>query len=164
FATGCGTESSTPTTPSLKSIAADAEESDGFTLAVIGDTPYGDAKLAELPSLIALINSDPAVQMVVHLGDIKAGKNSPCTDSYFENIRKLFDTFVDPLVYTTGDNEWTDCHVATKNNGLFTPTERLVAVRKKFFPVAGQTLGINSVHVLSQATDPANSDFVEDVF
>lgn len=134
-----------------------------YTLAVIGDTPYGDAKLAELPRLIALINSDPKVDLVAHLGDIKAGKNSPCTDEYFATIRQLFDTFKDPLVYTPGDNEWTDCHVFSKNNGLFTPTERLGAVRELFFPVPGQTLGGRKKRVLTQADDPANSAFVENV-
>ncbi len=166
FASACS--DSTPVTPSLKTGAVEVqdegEDGDGFTLAVIGDTPYGPVKRQEFPSLVALINGDPAVQLVLHLGDIKAGKNSPCTDAYFADIRQLFDTFVDPLVYTTGDNEWTDCHVAIKNNGLYTPTERLQAVRKLFFPVVGQTLGINSVHVLSQATDPLYADYVEDVY
>src|SRR5690348_7551952 len=43
-----------------------------YTLAVIGDTPYGPAKFAEFPSLLALINGDPKVDVVVHVGDIKA--------------------------------------------------------------------------------------------
>ena len=134
-----------------------------YTLAVIGDIPYGDAKLAELPRLIALINSDPKVDVAVHLGDIKAGKNSPCTDEYFATIRGLFDGFTDPLVYTPGDNEWTDCHLFSKNNGLYTPTERLAAVRALFFPVPGQTLGGRTKRVLTQADDPANSAYVENV-
>jgi len=134
-----------------------------YTLAVIGDTPYGDAKLAELPSLISLINHDPKVDVVVHLGDIKAGKASPCTDEYFATIKSLFDTFKDPLVYTPGDNEWTDCHVASKNNGLYTPTERLQAVRALFFPVPGQSLGGRKKALLTQANDPANSAYVENV-
>jgi hypothetical protein len=134
-----------------------------FTLAVIGDTPYGPIKLAEFPSLIAKINNDPAVLMVAHLGDIKAGKNSDCSNAYFMNIRSLFDTFEDPLVYTPGDNEWTDCHQAIKNNGTYTPTERLAKVRELFFPVAGQTLGISSTHVESEALDPANSAYIENV-
>jgi len=134
-----------------------------YTLAVIGDTPYGDAKLAELPRLISLINGDPKVDVVVHLGDIKAGKNSQCTDEYFATVKALFDTFKDPFVYTPGDNEWTDCHVASKNNGLYTPTERLQAVRALFFPVPGQTLGWRKKTVLSQADDPANRAYVENV-
>jgi hypothetical protein len=134
-----------------------------FTFAVIGDMPYGPAKLAELPALIAKMNADPAVDFVVHVGDIKAGKNAPCTNEYFATVRSLFDTFVDPLVYTPGDNEWTDCHVAIKNNGLYTPTERLAEVRSLFFPVAGRTLGINAMRVRSQAEDRSNSAYVENV-
>ena len=133
----------------------------GYTLAVIGDTPYGPVKLQEFPSLIAKINADPDVRLVAHLGDIKAGKNTRCTDEYFTMIRGLFDTFSDPLVYTPGDNEWTDCHVAIKNNGLYTPTERLAKVRSLFFPNPGHSLGVNSVGVMTEADDPANSAYVE---
>jgi hypothetical protein len=132
-----------------------------YTLAVIGDTPYGDAKLAELPRLITLINGDPKVDLVAHVGDIKAGKNSLCSNDYFREVRNLFEGFKDPLVYTPGDNEWTDCHVAGKNNGLYTPTERLQAVRDLFFPIAGQTLGGRKKQVLSQFDDPSNSAYVE---
>ncbi len=96
-----------------------------YTLAVIGDTPYGPEKLAEFPALTDLINGDPKVALVAHLGDIKAGSSSPCTNEYMDSIRVLFDRFKDPFVYTPGDNEWTDCHAASKNNGLYTPTERL---------------------------------------
>ena len=47
--------------------------------------------------------------------------------------------FNDPLVYTPGDNEWTDCHRA--NNGKYDPLERLAALRAMFFPMPGLTLG-----------------------
>ncbi|HKW46201.1 MAG TPA: hypothetical protein VJN70_02095 [Gemmatimonadaceae bacterium] len=134
-----------------------------YTLAVFGDFPYGAAKMADAPGLFALINSDPKVDIVVHLGDIKAGSNSPCTTAYFDTIRTLFSTFKDPLVYMPGDNEWVDCHVFSKNNGLFTPTERLQTVRSMFFPVPGQTLGGRKKQVLTEADDPANSAFVENV-
>src|SRR6185503_18339824 len=134
---------------------------EAYTLAVIGDTPYGPEKRASFPALTELMNNDPKVDIVVHLGDIKAGSSSPCTDEYFADIRSLFDQFKDPFVYTPGDNEWTDCHVASKNNGLYTPTERLEAVRALFFPVPGQTLGGRKKQVLTQADDPANSAYVE---
>jgi hypothetical protein len=161
-------------TPSLASrdglLSAREDEGEGverakraFTFAVIGDTPYGPAKLAEFPALVAKINSDPAVDFVVHVGDIKAGKNAACTDEYFAAVRSLFDTFVDPLVYTPGDNEWTDCHEAGKNNGLYTPTERLAKVRSLFFPRPGTTLGVNAMSVQSQARDRANAAYVENV-
>ena len=108
------------------------------TIAVIGDTPYGDAQIAGFPGDIAEINADPDVQRVIHLGDIKNG-SSRCDDSYFAARFADFQTFADPLVYTPGDNEWTDCHRA--NNGGYTPTERLAAIRTLFFPRPGRTLG-----------------------
>ncbi|MCW2990845.1 MAG: hypothetical protein JWM73_1439 [Solirubrobacterales bacterium] len=109
-----------------------------LTVAVIGDIPYGSAAVAAFPGDIDQINADPAVRRVIHLGDIKNG-SSPCDTSYFELIRSDFDRFDDPLVYTPGDNEWTDCHRA--NNGGYVPTERLAEVRRIFFDEPGRTLG-----------------------
>jgi hypothetical protein len=116
------------------------------TLAVIGDTPYSAAQIANFPNDIQAINNDPAVSRVVHLGDIKSG-STQCTDAYFASIRQQFDTFADPLVYTPGDNEWTDCHRA--NNGGYDPLERLATIRADFFGVAGQTQG-NPVPIEAQ--------------
>lgn len=164
-ATAVGCAHDTPATPTGLSLSTGNPLNTGskapYTLAVIGDTPYGTAKVAEFPSLTALINTDPKVDLVVHLGDIKAGMNSPCTDEAFATVKSLFDDFKDPLVYTPGDNEWTDCHVFRFSNGLYTPTERLQAIRALFFPVAGQTLGGRKKQVLTQADDPANSAYVE---
>jgi hypothetical protein len=143
--------------------AASGAADDGFSYAVIGDRPYAADKLAEMPQLIAQINADPAVSLVIHVGDIEAGSKTGCLDSYFSSIKDLFGTFEDPFVYTPGDNEWTDCHEYLKSNGLNTPTERLQAIRTLFFPTAGQTLGLHARHVASQASDPVNSAYVENV-
>lgn len=127
---------------------AAASEDDGYTFAVIGDIPYGDAAIARFPANIAQINADPAVQWVDHLGDIKNG-SSVCSDEYFQLIKSDFDQFKDPLVYTVGDNEWTDCH--RPNNGPYNPLERLARIRQVFFPQPGRTLGRRSARVESQA-------------
>jgi hypothetical protein len=121
-----------------------------FTFAVIGDIPYGDAQIAAFPKVVDQINADPSVQLVDHLGDIKSG-SSVCSDAYFAMIRTQFDRFADPLVYTPGDNEWTDCH--RPNNGGYNPLERLDAVRTVFFPKPGHTLGEHPVEVDSQGRD-----------
>lgn len=120
-----------------------------FAFAVIGDVPYGDPQVTDFPKIVKRINADPAVQLVNHLGDIKSG-SSRCDDSYFLRIKKDFDTFVDPLVYTVGDNEWTDCH--RLNNGAYNPLERLAAIRSLFFARPGHTLGGHPARVLSQAS------------
>jgi hypothetical protein len=118
-----------------------------YTFAVIGDIPYGDAQIANFPNVIKQINADPAVQLVDHLGDIKSG-STVCSDEYFAKIKSEFDTFADPLVYTVGDNEWTDCHRA--NNGSYNPLERLAKIREVFFPKPGYTLGQHPARVVSQ--------------
>ncbi|MFE9093396.1 hypothetical protein [Streptomyces sp. NPDC007264] len=121
-----------------------------FTFAVIGDIPYGDQQIAGFPATIEQINADPDVQFVDHLGDIKNG-STVCSDAYFNTIKSDFDTFEDPLVYTVGDNEWTDCH--RPNNGAYNPLERLAEIRKVFFPRPGRTLGRHAVRVASQADE-----------
>jgi hypothetical protein len=153
---------SSPTPPSMSiGTPINAGSKEPYTIAVIGDMPYGPNKVVELPSLLALIDADPKVSLVVHLGDIKAGSSSACTDEYFAQVEAMYDGLKDPFVYTPGDNEWTDCHVAGKNNGLYTPTERLQAIRALFFPVPGQTLGGRKKQVLTQADDPENAAYVE---
>jgi hypothetical protein len=122
----------------LAAMAALAAPAHGATLAIIGDTPYGSAQLANFPNDVQAINSDPAVSRVVHLGDIKSG-STVCSDAYFATIRSEFDDFADPLVYTPGDNEWTDCH--RPSNGGYNPLERLAKLREVFFDVRGETLG-----------------------
>jgi hypothetical protein len=164
LAAGCAPADApvTPTAPSLSmGNPVNTGSKNPFTIAVFGDMPYGDAKLAELPRLLDLIDSDPKVDLVAHLGDIKAGKNSDCSDAYFAMVKGLYDGLKDPFLYTPGDNEWTDCHVATKNNGFYVPTERLQAIRALFYPVPGQTLGGRRKQVLTQADDPQNSAYVE---
>lgn len=124
------------------------EHTSAYSFAVIGDVPYGADQIAAFPRWIQQVNDDPAVRSVVHLGDIKNG-SSLCSDEYFALIRADFDTFEDPLVYTPGDNEWTDCHRV--NNGAYDPLERLDRVRSVFFDRPGQTLGTHPMRVASQA-------------
>jgi hypothetical protein len=101
------------------------------TVAVIGDTPYGDEQEAAFPQLVADVNDDPDVRAVVHLGDIKNG-SSTCDDERLLRLRTLYETFDDPFLYTPGDNEWTDCHRPAA--GGYVPTERLAYLRELFYP------------------------------
>ncbi len=109
-----------------------------MTIAVIGDVPYGTAQEATFGELIGAVNQDPKVRLVTHVGDIKSGSTT-CTDERFTAVRTAFDTFQDPVVYTPGDNEWTDCH--RPNNGSYDPLERLDTIRSTFFAEPGSALG-----------------------
>ena len=133
------------------------DDQGSLSFGIIGDVPYGSAEIAAFPSYIDDLNAHRELSFVGHLGDIKNG-SSVCSDEYFARIRANFDTFRVPLVYTPGDNEWTDCHRV--NNGAYNPLERLAAVRKTFFPRPGITLG-TPMRVDSQAHDgyPENVDF-----
>jgi hypothetical protein len=125
---------------------------------VIADLPYGDAELAAFPSLIDDLNSEHNVRLVVHLGDIKSGRES-CSDEWFDTIADLFTTFQNPLVYAIGDNEWTDCHRA--NNDSWDPLERLKTLRALFFGTPGSALGGQNMQVFAQEDYPENQLWFE---
>ncbi|MDM7856471.1 hypothetical protein [Cellulomonas alba] len=134
--------------PTLAAPTPPGQDKPGhYSFAVIGDVPYGAAQIAAFPQWIQQINAaDP--ELTFHVGDIKNG-SSRCDDAYYGQIKADFDTFVNPLVYVPGDNEWTDCHRA--NNGAYNPLERLAYDRSAFFANPGWSLGQNPIRLDSQA-------------
>ncbi len=98
------------------------------------------------------------VDLVLHVGDIKTG-GSTCTAERYRRLRRLFDMFADPVVYTPGDNEWTDCHRAAA--GAYQPAGRLELLRRTFYPRRGMSLGERPLRVRSQAAERAFAPFVE---
>ncbi|MFA5982865.1 MAG: metallophosphoesterase [Methylococcaceae bacterium] len=171
------------------------------TLAVYGDSPYG-CKTSECPAglssdkpdgpnpsdprqieaspeFINAINHDPKIDLVMHVGDIHSGSQY-CTLSYNRTIASLWSNFKDPLVYTPGDNEWTDCHKSGEggniqdSTGNFVnyangdPVANLALIRAMFFPKTGETLGEHKQKVISQAiaydtSFPKDAEYVENV-
>ena len=63
----------------------------------------------------------------------------------------FFSLFESPLIYTPGDNEWTDCH--RRSNGGYDPLERLGRLRDVLFDepyfYQNSSLGLNSQGVIS---------------
>ena len=154
-----------------------------LTLAVYGDSPYGltptdTTQTDKTASFVAAINADPKVDLVLHVGDIHSGKQY-CTEAYDRTIADLWGAFKNPLIYTPGDNEWTDCHKAgegghVRAGGLPVdyadgdPLANLQLVRSLFFPVPGVSLGGRKKQLLTQAQwfDPAfptDSQYLENV-
>ncbi len=125
----------------------------------LGDLPYGRDETAgeKYRALITAINKVPAA-FSIHVGDFKSG-STLCSDEEFLRQRKHFNQFRQPVVYTPGDNEWTDCH--RPNNGSYDPLERLAKIRSLFYGGA-QSLGSNVMSVETQATlQPEFSSYVE---
>src|ERR1035437_6829058 len=94
-----------------------------FTVAVIGDMPYG-AKSTDTsefdahPAFIEAINKDKDVSMVLHAGDIHSGSEY-CTLAYDAAIFNQWTAYKVPLVYTPGDNEWADCNKKKEGGGTY---------------------------------------------
>ncbi len=125
-----------------------------FTFAAIGDVPYGPAD--ELGELAQRINR-AAPAFTIHVGDIKSG-GSLCSDEAFATVRRLFDEFDQPLVYTPGDNEWTDCH--RRSCGQYDPLERLARLRTLFF-ATDLSFGKHKLALQSQAAHTGFGKYVE---
>jgi hypothetical protein len=106
-----------------------------FHFVALGDLPYG-APAQSYPSYRQLIDRinlhRPAFS--IHVGDIKSG-STPCSDEEFARQLEHFQRFTGAVVYTPGDNEWTDCH--RSNNGGYDPLERLASLRRVFFAGPG---------------------------
>ena len=98
-----------------------------------GDVPYAPAEMPQLQRLFAAAIAQ-RTPFLIHLGDIKGG-STPCTDASLKDIAELFRAQPVPVVYTPGDNEWTDCHRVKA--GGFDPRERLARLRDVFFDDPG---------------------------
>jgi hypothetical protein len=156
----------------------DTKSSNTLTVAVFGDSPYGTsptdtAEFQASPAFIRSINADSAVDLVLHVGDIHSGKQY-CTAGYDLSIFDLWTAFKSPLVYTPGDNEWTDCNKAGEGGGAYNkttgqidyvldpsgnpvdyakgdPIANLELIRSICFSNPGYALGQKTKLVLSQA-------------
>ena len=129
-----------------------------FSFMALGDMPYNlPGDYAAFDRLIARVNAlRPA--FTLHVGDIISGQTR-CDDVLFARVRDMFATFAGALVYTPGDNEWTDCH--RPNSGGFDPIERLARVRQMFFFDPAQSLGRTPLRVTPQSSTAQYAKFVE---
>jgi hypothetical protein len=139
-------------------LAAPVAPAERFVFAAIGCVPYARAphSIENFARLIAEINrANPA--FTVHLGDTK-GSEEPCTDEFYLRRRDDFNRFTGPLIYTPGDNEWTDSHY--EKAGKWNPVERLAKVRQLYF-AEERSLGQHPLPLVTQRHDEKFAKFVE---
>src|SRR3569832_2953041 len=138
-------------------------------IAVFGDSPNGTinadtAQFDATPAFIKTINDDRDVSLVLHVGDIHSGKQT-CSQTNDQSIYDLWTAFQSPVVYTPGDNEWTDCH-KSKEGGL-DPLANLGYVRDIFFATPGNAIAVDKPLISqAQAYDanyPTDAEYVENV-
>ena len=126
----------------------------------LGDIPYRPQDEEAYYALIQEINRQKP-QLSIFVGDSKSG-GSPCSDAYLRKIHASFNLFEAPLIYTPGDNEWTDCH--RLNAGGYDPVERLQFIRALHFAEA-KSQGKNPIALTRQSElQPQFSEFVENVY
>lgn len=138
------------------SVALSASE---LTFIALGDLPYGkdDSAGVRYRQLISTINKSPH-EFSIHVGDIKSG-SSVCSDEEFLRQRDHFSLYDRPVIYTPGDNEWTDCH--RNSNGGYDPLERLTRLRSVFFP-SSSSMGKRPMQLTTQPQEqPEFLQFVE---
>lgn len=122
---------------------------------MLGDAPYGPVEEIRFRRTTGQIDASE-VTLVIHVGDIFW---YPCSDELMRDRLAAFQSQRHPLVYTPGDNEWTDCHEQIA--GTFQPLERLQRLREIFFADPTTSLGGTAIPLAVQAADTAWAEFVE---
>ncbi len=119
-----------------------------FAFGVFGDTPY---HLLEVPAVAQMLRDMDRAGMafVVNVGDIKRA-TEPCSSEVLRERYALLDASPRPLIFTPGDNEWTDCHGEAA--GAYDPRERLDALRALFFG-DDESLGRTKLRLARQSDD-----------
>ncbi|CAN1495646.1 hypothetical protein MCERE10_01117 [Burkholderiaceae bacterium] len=143
----------------LMLTSASGARAETFSFVALGDLPYGPDEIAgaKYRTLITQIN-ELHPEFSIHVGDFKEG-SARCSDEEFERQRKHFDLFKSALIYTPGDNDWTDC--GRKSNGSYDPLERLAKLRVQFFK-PDTSLGQTPLAVVTQAKAmPTYSTYIE---
>jgi len=150
-----------------------------FTYSIFGDAPYGTtqgdtAELAASPHFVSAVNSDPASEAIIHVGDIHSGQQW-CTAAYDNDVFTLWQGgtlsetapdgsqitspgFTKPLVYTPGDNEWSDCHkVKVNSTGVVTGGEG----GGQYQAATGQIKYVDSTGALKYPSDPTFAGYAD---
>ena len=108
-----------------------------FTFVAWGDVPYCQAAAPQdcpaeegrVARLVRQINEvRPAFSL--HVGDATGGSEL-CTDDKLLRAFGFFSLANHPVIYTPGDNEWTDCW--RDSAGRYDPRERLGFLRARYF-------------------------------
>ena len=126
-----------------------------FAFGVVGDAPYQRSEMPAFRRVLDDVNKSN-VEWLIHVGDIQW---YPCTDSAYKEKLDTMNTVDRAVIYTPGDNEWTDCH--TYKEGRYPPLDRLASLRRIFFSHPTSSLGRHPIALESQAQDPAFAEFPE---
>lgn len=126
-----------------------------FAFGVFGDGPYYFWEQGRFRKVLADVNRAD-LRWLLHVGDVLW---YPCSEEEYRERLDALNTVRHSVVYTPGDNEWTDCH--EERPGRYEPLDRLAVLRRVFFRDPGHSLGQRTMALASQAEDPAFAEFPE---
>ena len=130
-----------------------AHGSSHYTVGLFGDMPYGDAAKAQYPNLLADLNAHDLAFSAFD-GDLKAGGDATCSNDLYARQLAAFNSLRAPLIFTPGDNDWTDCWGRYgPGTGGFDPEERLNYERQVFFSTY-RSLGQRTIKLQRQSDEP----------
>ncbi|MCH2574329.1 metallophosphoesterase [Candidatus Poribacteria bacterium] len=126
---------------------------ESFRFLATGDLPYSAEQFDKYRQLLQQSKSED-FSFLVHVGDFKASY-AECSDQSFDQICQIFRNYPKPVVYTPGDNDWTDCHRTGQD-----PIERLKKLRLMFYH-DHRTLRLNELNVEQQSRNPRFKKYIE---
>lgn len=124
--------------------APTANPAGSFSFGVLGDAPYYLWEEWQYDNVLDALDAHD-LSAVIHVGDIFW---RPCSDAMYRRTLEQFNALRHPVIYTPGDNEWTDCWEA--GSGAFAPLERLGRLREIFFSDPHRSLGKKRIALVRQ--------------
>lgn len=139
----------------LWGAGAQAAPAERFSFAAMGCLPYGAQNYPAYERLLAEI-SRHAPAFTVHCGDTKAGSEAP-SEAFLLQVRTWFNSIEGPVMYTPGDNEWTD---VSRDFPTEDPLAWLGKIRTIYFSEE-RSMGRAPIPLITQRREPAYAKFVE---
>ena len=132
-----------------------------YSIGLWGDLPYSQSQADAIPAVIEDMNSQD-LAFTVHDGDLRQGSGVPsCADNssngaggvvdngnIYQRGLAYFNALAAPAIFTTGDNDWTDCDRASLGAEARNSLRMLDAERALFFSTPytlGQTKFLQEV-------------------
>ena len=156
----------------------DDHHGETFAVGLFGDMPYGNYGRAQVGNVVTDMNAH-RLAFSVFDGDTKNGSepcyagphptapDNPTPDKavadathpdVYKYTKNLFGQFTAPVVYTPGDNEWTDCDRPSTLGGLVSDSSDRLAYLRSIFFTTDRSQGRNPMRVIQQsAAYPENA-------
>lgn len=152
--------------PLLAGCAAEAPPAQEFL--AWGDMPYcrhvadtaGCARQEATVARLVRAMNRTGIPTAVFLGDTKASQEACDLSHTITRPAALFGAFDGAMVYTPGDNEWTDCERPNVARGGVGALASLARLREAFFP-APRSLGARPIALATQPGTPENARWQE---